>query len=257
MRIGAGSLEYAQARLSSRYGERPDEAAWMRIEHVRALPALLDAIRATSLGRWTPGIGTHSTPHEIDRALRARWRGLAAEVASWMPVEWEPAVRWCAVVVDLPLLQHLARGGAAPEWMREDAFYADVLGRGSTRAATPPPGSAIAPLAAAWGEPHRIGDHWLAHWRRQLPAARGFDPALIEALVGALRAHLAGFRDRTLVDGWPLRRAFERELALQFRRAILDPAAAFVYLALAALDAERLRGELARRALFPGMPLAS
>jgi len=36
---------------------------------------------------------------------------------------------------------------------------------------------------------------------------------------------------------------------------MLDPAAAFIFLALAALDLERLRGELARRAAFPRLPL--
>ena len=37
MSIGEGSVEYAQARLSARYGERADELAWRRIDHVRAL----------------------------------------------------------------------------------------------------------------------------------------------------------------------------------------------------------------------------
>jgi len=41
------------------------------------------------------------------------------------------------------------------------------------------------------------------------------------------------------------------------RRAMLDPAAAFAYLALIALDLERLRGELLRRAAFPGLPLVA
>jgi hypothetical protein len=38
---------------------------------------------------------------------------------------------------------------------------------------------------------------------------------------------------------------------------VLDPAAAFVFLALSALDVERLRGELVRRAAFPRAPLAT
>ena len=57
-------------------------------------------------------------------------------------------------------------------------------------------------------------------------------------------------------DGWPLRRALQARLALLFRRAMLDPAAAFIFLALTALDLERLRGELLRRAAFPGVAMA-
>jgi hypothetical protein len=58
-------------------------------------------------------------------------------------------------------------------------------------------------------------------------------------------------------DGWPLRRTLQARLTLLFRRAMLDPAAAFAYLALTALDLERLRGELLRRAAFPALVAAS
>jgi hypothetical protein len=36
MIIAAGSLNTRD--LSARYGERPDEAAWRRVEHVRTFP---------------------------------------------------------------------------------------------------------------------------------------------------------------------------------------------------------------------------
>jgi hypothetical protein len=42
-----------------------------------------------------------------------------------------------------------------------------------------------------------------------------------------------------------------------FRRSALDPAAAFIYLAVACLDLERLRGELLRRAIFPTFRMAA
>jgi len=38
---------------------------------------------------------------------------------------------------------------------------------------------------------------------------------------------------------------------------MLTPAAAFIFIALSALDCERLRGELLRRVVFPRLPLAS
>lgn len=252
-----GSLEYAHARLSARYGERPDELAWRRIEHVRALPALLDAVRASALRRWTSGIATRSTPHEIERALRGHWRELVAEVAAWMPEDWQAAVDWCAAIVDLPLLQHLARGGAVPPWMHDDPVYRGLAERESAGFGAAPADEALAPLAAAWSDPDRIGALWLAELRRRIPQASRGDRTLIDEAGRAMGAHLAAFRDRAVRDGWPLRRALQARLSILFRRAMIDPAAAFIFLALAALDLERMRGELMRRAAFPGLPLAS
>ena len=252
----AGSLEYAHARLSARYGNRPDELAWRRIEHVRALPALLDAVRASALSVWLGGIGAHSTPHEIERVLRGHWRDLVAEVTAWMPEAWQPAVRWCALLVDLPLLQHLARGGAVPPWLRDDPIHGRLAEREPAGSGAVPADKALAPLAAAWIEPDRIGSLWLAEWRRRIPASHRADDAIMDETGRALGAHFAAFRDRTVRDGWPLRRALQARLSLLFRRAVIDPSAAFIFLALSALDLERLRGEILRRVLFPGMPLA-
>ena len=257
MTIAAGSLEYAHARLSARYGERPDEIAWRRIEHVRALPALLDAVRASALRIWMAGIGAHTTPHEIERVLRGHWRELVGEVTAWMPEAWQSAVRWCAVLVDLPLLQHLARGGEVPPWMREDPVYGELAERESAGFGAVPADKALAPLSAAWTDPDRIGELWLAEWRRRIPESQRTGNAAIDELARVIGAHFAASRDRTLHDGWPLRRALQARLSLLFRRAVIDPSAAFIFLALAALDLERLRGEILRRVVFPGMPLAS
>ena len=250
-----GSLEYAQARLSARYGQRPDEIAWRRIEHLRELPALLDAARMSALGFWLAGIDPASTPHTIERVLREHWRKLVAEVAAWMPDEWQSAVRWCALAADLPVAQHLARGGASLPWMPDDAVYRELCEREAAGFGAAPTAGPFAPLAAAWPDPVRIGGAWLAEWRRRLPVGEDDEATLLDELARVLRAHLAAFHDPAVRDGWPLRRALEARLTLLFRRAMLDPAAAFVFLALAALDLERLRGELVRRAAFPGLAL--
>lgn len=248
-----GSLEYAQARLSARYGQRPDEIAWRRIEHLRALPALLDAARASALGFWLAGIDPMSTPHQIDRILREHWRKLVADVAAWMPDEWQSAVRWCAVATDLPVVQHLARGGASLSWMPEDAVYRELCEREAAGFGAAPAEGPFAPLSAAWPEPARLGGAWRAEWRRRLPAGDGDDATLLDELARVLHRHFQAFHDPAVRDGWPLRRALEARLTLLFRRAMLDPAVAFVFLALSALDLERLRGELVRRAAFPGL----
>jgi hypothetical protein len=251
-----GSLEYAQARLSARFGTRPDELAWRRIEHLRELPALIDAARTGALHVWMAGIGPMSTPHEIDRHIRERWREQVREVAAWMPDAWQPAVAWCAVIADLAVCAHLARGGAPAAWMADDELYCDLCERDSTGARTAPPAGPLAPLAAAWAESDRIGRIWLREWQRRLPHG-ALEETLLRELVRAIAVHLALFRDPALADGEALRRALAVRLTLLFRRAMLDPAAAFVYLALIAQDGERLRGELVRRAALPGVPLAA
>ena len=53
-----------------------------------------------------------------------------------------------------------------------------------------------------------------------------------------------------------LRRTLQARLALLLRRATLEPAAVFIHLALSALDWERLRAELLRRAWFPRWKVA-
>jgi len=249
------SLEYAHARLGARYGERPDEIAWRRIEHVRDFPAFLDATRASSLRGLTSGIGPVSTPHEIDTLLRDRWRALVTEVAGWMPEAWQPAMLWSAAVVDLAAVQHLARSGATLPWMRDDSILRDLCEREAGGFGAAPVGGPLAPLATAWAEPDRVGHAWRAEFWRRVPRGHGGDGTLLAELARILKIHLAAFHDGAVRDGWPLRRALQARLAGMYRRAVLDPAAAFIFLALAALDLERLRGELQRRAAFVGVPM--
>ena len=90
-------------------------------------------------------------------------------------------------------------------------------------------------------------------WRGTRPITAA---ALLPELVRLLAAHAAAFREPLQSDGWALRRALHARLSQLFRRATLEPAAAFIFLALSALDCERLRGELLRRAVFPRLPLA-
>jgi hypothetical protein len=252
-----GSIEYAQARLSARYGQRPDELAWRRIEHVRGYAGMLDVARTSALRVWMAGIGPTTTAHEIEALLRGQWRSLVADVARWMPDAWEGAVLWCGVAAELPAVSHLARGGATLPWMRDDPVFGDLFERDAAGRGSAPGEGPLAPLAAAWQDPGRIGHLWRDEWRRRTPARNAGADSLVDDFARAMSAHLRSFRDPSVRDGWPLRRALEARLVLLFRRAMLDPAAAFVFLALTALDLERLRGELLRRAAFPALTLAA
>lgn len=249
--IDAGSLEYAHARLCARFGDRPDELVWRRIEMIRDLDAMLESVRASPLSAWIARIGPDASVHAMELAMRAHWRERVAAIAAWMPSAWRASIEWCALVIELPMLQHLARGGVAPRWLSDDPLRAAL---NDDRARREPDAAAL--LTAASGDPDRIAAIWRAEWNRRLPDRRK-RTSLLRETGGLLAAHARAFSDPANADGWALRRALHARLSRLFRRATLDPAAAFIFLALSALDFERLRGEILRRAAFPRLPLAA
>lgn len=248
--MSAGSLEYALARMHARLGRRPDESGWSAMAHARDLAPVLDLARETWFHDAVKDLPERPDAHAIDRAIRAFWHGLVREVASWMPAEWERAIEWCAIVPWLPAATHLARGLEPAGWMREDALLADLCGIEAANGA--PATGALAPLARAWSTPDRMAEAWQDEWRRRLPEAAARDESLA-ALAGKLSAHASAFRHAAPHEAAGLRRALERRALGAFRRHAQEPAGAFAWLVLAALDLERLRGELARRMAFPHM----
>jgi len=248
--IECGSLEFAQARLQSRHGQRAGEAAWQRLETAREFSALLDAARNSPLRPWLVGITAQSTSRQIEAALRAHWRTCVSEVAGWMPAPWQAAVRWCAVWAELPTLQHLARGGEAAAWMQDDAELRALCAAPAAEQAAALGAGALAPLATAWPAPEAMASAWRVEWQRRLPQPFGDAGDSLTQVVAALLKHGAEFAATPPGPGWLLRRSLQTRLSLLLRRAALEPAAAFIHVALCALDLERLRGELLGRALF-------
>lgn len=243
--ITAGSLEYAHARIWARHGERPDEALWRRIETTRELGTLIELARGSSLACWLAGVGPTDDIHAIEAAVRRHWRERVAEVAAWMPPAWGRAIQWCGVLVDLPVLQHLARGGAPLPWMSGDEQL-----RGLVDGSLPATAPERALLEAARADPQGLLTHWRVAWQRCLPRAAGRH-AIEARLMPLLASHAAVFGAPLATDGWALRRALQARLVLLLRRMLAEPATAFIYLALSALEFERVRGELLRRAAFP------
>lgn len=257
--IDAGSLEFAHARIWARHGQRPDEALWRRIEVTRDLAAVLELARGSTLACWLDGIGPDAGVHAIELAMRRHWRERVADVASWMPPAWRRAIEWCAVLVDLPALQHLARGGTPLRWMADDPPLRALLDDHGAVAAPRRPrfdghAAAAAPLRALLGaaqpDPRRLLALWRAEWQHRLPAAAA-GRAVETRLIPLLAAHAQAFGAPHAVDGWALRRSLQARLVMLLRRTLVEPASAFVYLALSALELERVRGELLRRAAFP------
>jgi len=225
-----GSLELAHARIAARWGSRPDDALWRRIEATHDLSAVLALARTSSLSQWLGGIDAGTGLHAVERLLRERWRQRVDEVAAWMPMPWQPALRWCAELIELP--------GEQP-WVVDPARPARH-----------------APDAAGDKQAVALLARWQVRWRQLLPRDGGCE-TVERALVPLLEAHRRAFAAPHSVDGWALRRALQARLVLLLRRHAAEPVAAFVYLALCALELERLRGEIVRRAAFPSRELAA
>lgn len=239
------SWSYVQARLQARHGERLTKGDWQVLEAVRSPDHFIDRARATGLRRFSERLNTGMSRHAIERELRNAWRDYVAEVASWCPPDWRPAILWCAPLLDLPSFAALLRG-EAPRWVQLDAALAAFLelAQGAT---------IRSPLDVLLPGPRReptLAGRWYAHWRSLWPQEAGECRALT-ALADTVKAHfarvdLADPQDTSVA----YRRALAHAVSRMFRRHGASPIAVFCHLALVALDLERLRGGLVRRALF-------
>ena len=248
--IDAGSLELMQARVQARHGQRLGDVGWQALQNTRDFGALLAAARETTLRPWLAGLTPDVDAARIEAVLRHQWRATVDEALAWMPAAWHAALAWCAVWPDLPALQHLARGGGADAGRFDDpAWQALAHAAPAERHAIVAAGRWAA-LAPAWPTPALLGQAWLAEWQRRAPAQRGDDAAGWRALTATLQGHTRRFAAAPAGTGDALRQDLRQRLRLLLRRTPLQPALAFIHLALCALDLERLRGELLRRALF-------
>jgi len=251
-------MDYAQSRLQARFGERPDELLWQNLEAALESAAALEIARASALRRWVAGVAPQADRHAIEVGLRACWRECVAEVASWAPCSWQPALLWTRVLVDLPAVCYLARGGVPLPWMFTDPLLQVYAQADSATRETLLREDFQALLGASHKTPDRmpasagpelpqVRQAWLDEWRRRWP--RWGDTTSLENLVRLFDAAMKQ-------PGEIGRPELLRRLRALFRRSLLRPAAAFIYLAFAALDIERLRAgllkhELRREGIIP------
>ena len=206
--------------MQARYGERPDEALWLRLRSARGVAALLELTRACGLRRWVAGLVPESSSHEIESRLKSRLREAIAEVAAWVPAPWHAAVLHTRELVDLPVALYLARGEPPRAWMQ-----------------------GVDPAAVASAEDALA--EWEASWRRLWPQEDAAAFSGVEALLRLAQAHRRS--QARLNPG----------LAVLFRRYAGEPAAAFAFLLLGALELGRLRAALLRQALLVPARLAA
>lgn len=258
---GGPPIEYAQARLQARYGERADERLWNQLHGARSFGALLETVRGSTLHRWVAAIGPDADVDEVELGLRAVFRAHVAEVARWLPDAWRGAVLWTVHLLDLPAIVQLARGETPPPWLARDPAlqaYAEPdadARRAALRAG--PLGAIVRALEreraeTAPGAPAAVVARgtWVEAWRGRWPKPAGGDAAALAGMARLVEAHLVALLDRPADEAWASRRALAARFGARFRRYALRPPAAFAYLAVVALDLERLRAELVGRAAF-------
>lgn len=247
--IESAGIEYTQARIQARLGQHPHEVQWQRIEAARSLAAALAAARDIAFfSTWTAGLSPASNAHAIELGLHTRLRKLVIEISDWMPVEWREASLWVRVLPDLPILFRLYQDETPPAWMRGDRALDDLLDPDLVRRRQSIRSGRLAPLAQHWENADELRHAWVAEWRQRWP--RDEDNYDLDKLVAVIQRHLGAFPEAAPESAWDARVALRATLRLMLHRTVLRPAGAFYYLALAALDVERLRAQLVRCALF-------
>lgn len=267
-------IEYAHARISARLAQRPDERLWTRLHGARSVGAALDAVRGSAAAAYVSGVTWPAPLADLELAFRQQWRTRVDEVVRWAPDAWRAALRWTAHLVDLPALVHLLGEEPPPPWIAADpalATYAhEQCGERRARLAAGP----FAPLALAaqTAEPpprrldadawrrarlHAALRAWERQWRARWPACGVNARAGLDRLAAHVAAHLARFGTLAVEDAPAARQKLAADIAALLRRSAAQPAALFSYLALVALDLERLRGEVVVRAAFRAAPEAA
>jgi hypothetical protein len=247
--ISSPGFAYVQARLQARHAAHPDDAQWRALAATRGLPAYLAEARRTGLAPWIDTIAEGSGPHPIEGDLRRRLHDTIDEIAGWTPAPWRPAVAWCHWLPELPLLGHLLAEVPPPPWLGEHHHLRPYLHDTATarRAALLKAGAGA--LVEGWegGTPLAA---WLAGWRQRWPRVARAARRPLDELAAAVEVHVRDFPSYAISDAWGARRRFQDRLLRLFRRHPVEPVALFSYLALLALDLERLRGGLVERAVF-------
>ncbi len=169
--------------------------------------------------------------------------------------------------MDLPAVARLAHGEPPAAWMRRDPVlqqYADAdpdVRRAALRNGPLAPVVLAIEAQLAEGATRRPAaadavarEAWREEWRARWPERDSEDATALEDLANLLLRHLPGFIAVGAEEAWAMRRKIEGQLAVRFRRHALTPVAAFAYLALVALDIEKLRAHLVLRAAFGVIP---
>ncbi|HBE93109.1 MAG TPA: hypothetical protein DDW55_11525 [Gammaproteobacteria bacterium] len=252
----AAQFAYAQARLQARHGQRPGEQVWRQLEGVGDLANYLHVVRRSPWRHWVLGMNGSRDSHDTEQLLRSRFRSYVDEVAGWLPPDWKEPIKWVKRLPDLPALQYLLAGNTAPDWLLKDPMLSNFAIEHRELRLDAFRQSDCAQLAAAWQKGSSLPVAWLEHWQQLLPA-NALKDAGTRHMIKLYRNQLTPSADLTAADTYHQRYRLETQFKALFRRYSFQATAAFAHLGLVALDLEKLRSGLVRRAIFPDIMKAA
>jgi hypothetical protein len=237
---------YASARVHARVARRPGAAQWGALDASRTPDHYLDVLRVS---RWlrVPEGALAGDPDARERWLTDAWRQACAEVGAWYGAASAPTFEWLAVLADLEALEQLRAGATLPTQFGDHPWLGPLARSAASVRADGLVATPYAPLRIAWPRTAPLLEAWLAHWSvlcsAGAPAARRA-LAELRGAVAAARGLRAGAR----------REAIETAALRALRRGEGSVAVGAAYLALVALQLERVRGGVAARALAEVAP---
>lgn len=249
-----GSMEYALARVQAHFGRRLGETDWRMLEASRDLSHYLDAVRAGALADWVSALDLTRDCHAIERSLRIEWRHYVKRVASWHPQAWQPWITWLAWLPTLSLLAQLARAEPAPAWLMADPVCGPIAPGVPAERSTALQGTALAVFEPAISGRLAVGTLWRLQWLALTPRT----DERTRQLLGNLSRAIGTYADqlaRASGSATAARQLLADRLTKLFRAGAGTVVATICYLALLALDLERLRGGLINRCLLPARVL--
>jgi hypothetical protein len=249
---GLSDFAYAQVRLQSRYGQRADEQVWLRLHNILDLASYLQVAQQTPLRPWVLGLNPGHNSHEIELALRQKYRRHVDDVASWMPADWREPLQWIKRLLDLPALQYLMANGTAMEWMQSDPALTDFTSDDTTLRMQAMHVAGCDRLVQAWQQGDTMFAGWLSHWKKIQPRTPAYQSGL-QQMENFLQQQLHSRQLVSVDEAGPSGTDYDRltdHLRVVFRRFAFQPAAVCAYLAMIAIDIHHVRSCLMQRLLF-------
>ncbi len=248
---GLSDFAYAQARLQSRYGKRANVNLWLRLHNIHDLASYLQVAQQTTLRPWVLGIGATHSSHDIELALRQKYRRHVDEVTGWLPVAWRVPLQWIKRLVDLSVLQYLLADGTPMDWMKSDPDINQFTGSDLALRLRAMQETDCASLVNAWQQKHSMLTGWLSHWNEIRPQTQAFDKGL-QSMEKLLHKQLQWHSTQTGITLPTDYEITDADFRALFRRYAFQPAAACAYLATAAIDVQHVRSDLMQRLFFQG-----
>ena len=248
---GPSGFAYAQARLQSRYGKRADAHIWLKLRNIHDLASYLQAAQQTSLRPWVLGVSATHSSHDIELALRQKYRHHVDEVANWLPAAWQIPLQWIKRLADLPALQYLLAGNPPMTWMKSDPDIRNFTDDDPALRSRAMQEADCASLVSAWQQGESMFTGWLAYWNKVRPQTQAYNSGL-QSMERLLQAQLLQNAKQTHAALPADYGAMNDELIAIFRRYTFQPAAVCAYLAVIAIDVNHIRSDLMQRLFFQG-----